>query len=85
MTINGKLTLASAPWETDRRSAPIGLPLRASTHQGPDFVIGINHRYLSEAIGEAGIRSVRFHDDGSPIVISDQDDERLAVVMPIKL
>jgi DNA polymerase III sliding clamp (beta) subunit (PCNA family) len=61
------------------------VPRRASNHQGPDFVIGVNRSYLEDAIGEHGVRSIRFGDELSPMVISDRNDEHLAVVMPMRL
>lgn len=79
LTVNGKLTLEHT---TDERTDRAAVPVLTSTHEGDDFVAGVNHHYLADALsGETG--TLRFEDPLSPIVVTG--GERLAVVMPMRI
>lgn len=82
MTANGKIVLANTSAEVQRVASvdPI-----CSTHDdlAGDHVIGIDGRYLRDAVDVAGEVVLRFGDVLAPIVVDA--GARLAVVMPMRL
>lgn len=82
MTANGKIILTMAS-ENVQRAATVE-PTR-STHDdlAGDHVIGIDGRYLRDAVDVSGEVQLRFGDVLEPIVVDGK--ARLAVVMPIRL
>ncbi len=82
MTANGKIVLATTSAEVQRVASVD--PTR-STHDdlAGDHVIGIDGRYLRDAVDVTGEVVVRFGDVLAPIVVDA--GARLAVVMPMRL
>lgn len=82
MTANGKIVLTAAN-SSVQRAATVE-PTR-STHDdlAGDHVIGIDGRYLRDAVDVTGEVQLRFGDVLEPIVVDGT--ARLAVVMPIRL
>lgn len=80
---NGKIALATTGLDVQRTA---DVAVTASTHDeaGDDHVVGIDGRFLRDAIALDGDVTVRFCADAlAPVVI--ETDSRLAVVMPWRL
>ncbi len=82
MTANGKIVLATTSADVQRVASVD--PTR-STHDdlAGDHVIGIDGRYLRDAVDVTGDVVLRFGDVLAPIVFDA--GARLAVVMPMRL
>ena len=55
--------------------------------QVPEFTIGVNGKYLSQAVKDLGNVKLTFYGPSSPIRIDamDEEDERYVVLMPVHL
>jgi DNA polymerase-3 subunit beta len=82
MKLNGQLVLER---DGDTGTSSATVPLVGTNHTGPDFVIGVNAKYLVDALaqGDATI-TARFSDELAPIRL-DLGADRLAIVMPMRL
>ena len=82
--VNGAIVVSS--WSEDAGEAEITVPALASTHHGDDdLVIGLDTRYLHEALaGVATTAELRFGGVLDPVRV-DSPGERCAVLMPLRV
>jgi DNA polymerase-3 subunit beta len=85
LTVNGQITIEKT--DEENRVARMAVPLLSSTHDGADLVIGVDGQYLIEALGDEPTRTIRLQGECDPIWVggSDDRDERVAVVMPMRM
>jgi DNA polymerase III sliding clamp (beta) subunit (PCNA family) len=82
MKWNGQLVLER---DSDSGTSSSSIPLVETTHTGEEFVIGVNAKYLVDALADGDETiTARFSDPLSPIRI-DIGADRFAVVMPMRL
>lgn len=80
--VNGAIEIGAT---SDRGVSCTTVPVISTTHAGPDFCMGLNAGYLRDAIagGEHEI-DLRFAGEIDPVVVRPAED-RLAVIMPVRL
>jgi DNA polymerase-3 subunit beta len=80
LVVNGKLEFS-----TPLGDSTVTVPLTKNGHAGEPLVIGLNQRYIAEALGaDSGRVRLTFAGPLDPIVITPSTD-RMAVVMPVRL
>lgn len=58
LKVNGKVELLT---DGDSGAATIAVPVVSTTHEGPDFTMGINPHYLADAVAEGEERVTALH------------------------
>jgi len=83
MIVNGTIALSSC--DIDLGEAETEVPTIRSSHKGKDLVIGFNGAFLQDALAtKAESVELSFSDNLSPLRI-DLEDNRRAVVMPLRV
>lgn len=81
--VNGAINLSS--WSEDAGEAALTVPVLRSTHHGEgDLVIGLDTRYVKDALAGATTAELRFNSGLDPVRI-DSPGERCCVVMPLRI
>ena len=81
LCING--TIKVEQHDDDRVSSTV-IDVIGSTHQGPDFEIGVDRRYFVDAVVDADANVIaRFFGPLDPVIV--EADAHAAVVMPMRL
>lgn len=81
--VNGAITLSS--WSADAGEAELTVPVQASSHgDGDDLVVGLDTRYVKDAIVGAATAELRFGGVLDPLRV-DLAGERCAVIMPLRV
>lgn len=81
LKINGAIEISS---RFDDASGSTTVPVIESSHTGPDFSIGVNARYLRDAVNDRAEVALRFIGELDPVVVH-RGRGRTAVVMPMRL
>jgi hypothetical protein len=82
MHVNGVLNLKS--WDADDTAAEIEVPTIHSNHQGDDLITCFDLAYLQDAMRTAGPQiQMGFGGELDPLRVDT--DDRLAVIMPLRL
>jgi DNA polymerase III sliding clamp (beta) subunit (PCNA family) len=84
LTVNGQIAIERR--DDEDNVARMAVPLLSSTHEGADLEIGVNGQYLFEALGDRPTRTIRFQSGLDPLWVGgrDDNDDRVAVVMPMR-
>ena len=82
--VNGAITLSS--WAEELGEAELTVPVLTSTHHGDDdVVIGLDTRYLRDALATAATTAdLRFGGQLDPVRV-DLPGEKMAVLMPLRV
>ena len=83
VTVNGSIELSSSDPEVG--DASVVVEPTENTHEGEDLVLGLNMAYIVDALATMkGDATLRFGGTLDPVRVEDED-ERLSVVMPMRL
>jgi len=79
--VNGAVVLS--PWGSSLGEAELAVPVLENNHSGPDLELGLDGKYLLDALPRAGQVELGLGGPLDPVRVDM--DGRLAVVMPVRL
>lgn len=79
--VNGAVTLA--PWGSTLGEADVIVPTIENNHNGPDIELGLDGKYLLDALPRAGQVEMRLCKPLDPVRVDT--DGRVAIIMPLRL
>jgi len=79
--VNGAVVLS--PWGSSLGEAELAVPVLENNHSGPDLELGLDGKYLLDALPRAGQVELGLGGPLDPVRVDM--DGRLAVIMPVRL
>jgi DNA polymerase III sliding clamp (beta) subunit (PCNA family) len=79
--VNGTVVLS--PWGASLGKAQLAVPALENDHEGPDLELGLDGKYLLDALPRTGQVELGLGGPLDPVRVDV--DERLAVIMPVRL